>query len=121
MTRSLSASGMPSLEEAAGGHSNSYYRAQVSMDDMSDLRNLPKRFRLIPGMEVEAEIKTGRRRIIEYIIYPLIKALDETPAMARTITCYNVSEWAEGGPGLVPTVADGFAYLEAIRDNIVKK
>jgi hypothetical protein len=29
-------------------------------------------------MEVEAEIKTGRRRIIEYITYPLIKALDET-------------------------------------------
>ena len=29
-------------------------------------------------MEAQAEIKTGQRRIIEYIIYPLIKALDET-------------------------------------------
>ena len=29
-------------------------------------------------MKVQAEIKVGRRRIIEFIIYPLIKALDET-------------------------------------------
>ena len=29
-------------------------------------------------MEVQAEIKVGRRRIIEFLIYPLIKALDET-------------------------------------------
>jgi hypothetical protein len=28
-------------------------------------------------MEATAEIKTGRRRVIEYIIYPLIKAFDE--------------------------------------------
>ena len=35
------------------------------------------------------------------------------------ITCYNVSEWAEGGPGLIPTVADRFGYLEAVRDNIL--
>ena len=29
-------------------------------------------------MEAQAEIKTGKRRIIEYLIYPLIKALDES-------------------------------------------
>jgi hypothetical protein len=28
-------------------------------------------------MEAEVEIKTGRRRIIEYLVYPLIKGLDE--------------------------------------------
>ena len=37
----------------------------------------------------------------------------------RIITCYNVSEWAEGGPGLIPTVGNRFAYLQAIRDAIV--
>ena len=41
-------------------------------------KNVKKGFRLIPGMEVQAEIKVGSRRIIEFIIYPLIKALDET-------------------------------------------
>ena len=30
------------------------------------------------GPRETAEIKSGRRRIIEYVIYPLIKALDET-------------------------------------------
>lgn len=50
------------------------------------------------------------------------KAVKETlksPSRAPMITCYNVSEWSEGGPGLVPTVGDRFGYLEAIRDAIV--
>lgn len=42
-------------------------------------------------------------------------------ARPQMITCYNVSEWSEGGPGLVPTVGNNFGYLEAIRDNIVIK
>lgn len=28
-------------------------------------------------METQCEIKVGRRRVIEYIIHPLIKSLDE--------------------------------------------
>lgn len=56
--------------------SASFYRTLISVS--GQLHNTPERFRLIPGMEVTAEIKTGRRRIIEYLIYPLIKALDET-------------------------------------------
>ena len=64
--------------ETGEPRSASYYRALVSVDGLGSMRNLPDKFRLIPGMEVEAEIKTGRRRIIEYLIYPLIKALDET-------------------------------------------
>lgn len=35
--------------------------------------------------------------------------------LPRLMTVYNVSEWAEGGPGLVPNVRDGFGYLEALR------
>lgn len=33
----------------------------------------------------------------------------------RIITIGNVSEWAEQGPGLLPTVADGFGYLDQVR------
>ena len=54
----------------------SYYRAWISLS--GSLRNVPDTFRLTPGMEVQAEIKVGKRRIIEYILYPLIKALDES-------------------------------------------
>ncbi len=46
--------------------------------------------------------------------------LEKHPDMPQTLMVYNVSEWAEGGPGLVPTVKDRFGYLEAIRDNVVK-
>ena len=54
----------------------SYYRARIVIS--GKLKNTKKDFRLIPGMEVQAEIKVGSRRIIEFLIYPLIKALDET-------------------------------------------
>ena len=55
--------------------SASYYRARITAS--GKLRGVKDNFRLIPGMEASAEIKTGRRRVIEYIIYPLIKAFDE--------------------------------------------
>ena len=32
----------------------------------------------------------------------------------RILTIYNVSEWAEGGAGLIPNARDGFGYLRAL-------
>lgn len=32
----------------------------------------------------------------------------------KMIMVYNVSEWAEGGPGLQPNKADGFGYLQSL-------
>ena len=43
----------------------------------------------------------------------------QTNGMPRIITCYNVAEWAEGGPGLQPNMRDRFGYLEALRDAVV--
>lgn len=54
----------------------SYYRAHVVAS--GKLRNVPENFELIPGMEAEVELKTGKRRVIEYLIYPIIKGLDES-------------------------------------------
>ena len=51
----------------------------------------------------------------------VVKNLDENPTRERMVTCYNVSEWHEGGAGLCPTVGAGYGYLEAIRDAIIKK
>lgn len=34
------------------------------------------------------------------------------------LTIYNVSEWAEGGPGLQPNKQDGFGYLTALKESI---
>ena len=58
------------------GESQTFYRVRVTVG--GKLRKQDANFKLIPGMEAVAEIQTGRRRIIEYVTYPLIKALDET-------------------------------------------
>ena len=64
------------LEKSAGGAQIKYYRARITLG--GKLRGVPGDFRLIPGMEAQCEIRCGRRRVIEYVLYPLIKALDET-------------------------------------------
>ncbi len=62
---------MPGTDE-----SNTYYRARITVS--GTLEKVKDNFRLIPGMEGQGEIKIGRRRVIEYILYPLLKAFDET-------------------------------------------
>lgn len=64
------------LERQVGGITVKYYRARLTVS--GNLRLVRKDFRLIPGMETQCEIKCGRRRVIEYVLYPLLKALDET-------------------------------------------
>ena len=64
------------LERNSGALQTKYYRARVTIS--GKLRGVKDNFRLIPGMETQCEIKCGRRRVIEYVLYPLIKALDET-------------------------------------------
>ena len=63
---------------AKGGEAGplSYYRGRVSI--AGELTGVPDNFRLIPGMEAQCEIKCGRRRVIEFVLYPLIKVFDET-------------------------------------------
>ena len=64
------------LQKEGGGQTLSYYRARITVS--GKLEKVKEPFRLIPGMEAQCEIKCGRRRVIEYVLYPLIKALDET-------------------------------------------
>ncbi|MBF0482521.1 MAG: HlyD family type I secretion periplasmic adaptor subunit [Desulfovibrionaceae bacterium] len=63
-------------QAAAQGASQVNYRARIEIVNAS-LRDVPKDFRLIPGMTLTAEIKVGKRRIISYLIYPVVRALDE--------------------------------------------
>ena len=64
------------LEKPVGGATMKYYRARLVVS--GKLRGVKEDFRLIPGMESMCEIKCDRRRVIEYLLYPLLKALDET-------------------------------------------
>lgn len=59
------------------GASQTFYRTRISLLSTT-LRNVPEGFRLMPGMKVRAEIKVGRRSVISYFLYPIIRAFDES-------------------------------------------
>jgi hemolysin D len=54
-----------------------YYRGRLSLGPMT-LRDVPPTTRLIPGMAVTAEIKSGERTVLSYFLYPLLRGLDES-------------------------------------------
>jgi len=54
------------------------YPARVEITDMSEIRNVPDDFRLVPGMSLEVGIKVGSRRVITYLMYPIMRALDDS-------------------------------------------
>jgi HlyD family secretion protein len=62
---------------AAGGGSAAYYLGRVKLTS-TKLDRLPAKARLLPGMTVVAEIAVGKRTVISYLLWPLVKALDES-------------------------------------------
>jgi hemolysin D len=60
------------------GQQRPYYKARVEVTAATELRDVPRSFRLIPGMAVTAEIKAGDRTILSYFLYPLLRGLDES-------------------------------------------
>jgi hemolysin D len=46
--------------------------------NLAPLRYLPSPTRRLPGMTRTAEIVTGKRTVISYFLYPLIRVLDES-------------------------------------------
>lgn len=55
----------------------SYYPATLQLEQ-SDMQVDGKRVKLSPGMNITAEIKTGKRRIIEYLLSPVQRASNES-------------------------------------------
>lgn len=53
------------------------YRVRAAITQAA-LTSVPPDFHLFPGMTVTAEIKVGRRRVITYLLYPLIRSFDES-------------------------------------------
>jgi HlyD family secretion protein len=58
-------------------HTAPYYRVLVDLLD-THLRLPPDRVQFIPGMAVTAELKVGRRSVMSYFLYPLLRGLDES-------------------------------------------
>lgn len=53
------------------------FRTRIELKSVN-LKKVPDDMRLSPGMTLTAEIKVGKRRVITFFIYPLIKAFDES-------------------------------------------
>jgi HlyD family secretion protein len=58
--------------------SQTLYRARVRLGGVDKLKDLPPNYRLLPGMNVVAEIRVGDRRVIEYFLYPVLRNLDSS-------------------------------------------
>src|SRR5262249_20937021 len=54
-----------------------HYRARLELRQ-TRFRNLPDGFALRPGMRVVADIKVGRRAILEYVLNPITRVMDES-------------------------------------------
>lgn len=68
----------PDAKEATDGAAPlPYFRARVRLGD-TRLAGAGEPVRLLPGMTVSAEIKVGRRTVISYFLYPLIRGLDDS-------------------------------------------
>ena len=53
-------------QDSTGNRREPYFKVRVRLDDFK-LNNVPKNFRLIPGMTVAGDIMVGRRTILSYL------------------------------------------------------
>jgi len=54
-----------------------HYRVRIEVTD-AQFRNPPEGFMLRPGMRVAADIKLGRRSVLEYLINPITRIVNES-------------------------------------------
>ena len=62
-------------DEDISGEKGSVYRGKVEIIS-NNLRNVPKDFTLLPGMNVSGNVISGTRPLITYLIYPVIKTIN---------------------------------------------
>lgn len=54
---------------------NPYYRAEISLEK-DYVGNQPENLRIIPGMTVQADIRTGSKSILDYLMKPVSRGFD---------------------------------------------
>ena len=64
-------------EESLDGEKGAFYRGRVNIS-VSELTSLPKDFKLTSGMTASADMKVGKRRLITYLLFPIIKGLSQS-------------------------------------------
>lgn len=62
------------VEESIQGENGTFYRARATIT-ANNLEDVPGNFSLVPGMLLTGDIRVGRRRLITYFIYPVIRTI----------------------------------------------
>jgi len=62
------------VDKDVDGKSGNFYRARAKIIE-TNLKDTPPGFNLMPGMKVSGKIRVGKRRLITYFIYPLVRTL----------------------------------------------
>jgi HlyD family secretion protein len=63
-------------DERASGR-EAFYLARVAVEDLSGLHGVPEDSRFLPGMTLTAEVIFGDRTVMSYLLYPIMRSLDE--------------------------------------------
>lgn len=66
-----------SFEKKEGAAESSFFKSYVTLTERR-IDNPPEGFRLVPGMTCKVELRVGKRRVIDYFLYPLIRHLDQS-------------------------------------------
>lgn len=66
------------LNEEVRGNEQPYYRVQIKTAGSSLLGRGDERIEIQPGMTASAEIKTGRRTVLQFLTKPITKTLSES-------------------------------------------
>lgn len=64
-------------EAAAGSGMDAFYTSRIRLKS-ARLNKMPERSKLLPGMTATAEIVVGKRSVMSYLLWPLMKAVDES-------------------------------------------
>lgn len=65
------------MDKSTSGKPGTFYRTRATILE-NNLKDLPENFRLVPGMLLTGDILAGRRRLITYFIYPIIRTIQTT-------------------------------------------
>ena len=63
------------FSESLSGEKGAFYRGRIDIPS-EQLESLPSDFQLTQGMLANADIKVGKRRVITYFTYPIIRAFE---------------------------------------------
>ena len=77
LSGTLSYLSQDTYEESLDGEKGASYRGRVNIP-VVELKSLPKDFQLTSGMTASADMKVGKRRLITYLLFPILKGLSES-------------------------------------------